>query len=161
MIKRAAEAHHSSPDTECFRQPHLFLPPLGWAVGIRTVTKPSSRASESPESADHQSPVPVIYPMVRTLEQVLNNDRNFYKITPLIPAPGCRVFVSCNVCADVLIGIVISLSLSEEESVIITIIGQSDEPHVIIQQFQTVEMIIITARVRPITAILSQTFSLT
>ena len=48
--------------------------------------------------------------MVRTSEQVLNNDRNFYKITPLIPAPGCRVFVSCNVCADVLIGIVISLT---------------------------------------------------
>ena len=48
--------------------------------------------------------------MVRTSEQALHNDRNFYKITPLIPAPGCRVFVSCNVCADVLIGIVISLS---------------------------------------------------
>ena len=76
------------------------------------------------------------------------------------PLGAIRVFVSCNVCADVLIGIVISLSLGEE-GVIITIIGQSDEAHVIIQQFQTVEMIIITARVRPLTTILSQTFSLT
>ena len=77
------------------------------------------------------------------------------------PLGALRVFVSCNVCADVLIGIVISLSLGEEGGVIITIIGQSDEAHVIIQQFQTVEMIIITAKVRPLTTILSQTFSLT
>ena len=78
------------------------------------------------------------------------------------PLGALRVFVSCNVCVDVLIGIVISLSLGEEEGVIITIIGRSDEAHVmIIQQFQTVEMIIITARVRPLTTILSQTFSLT
>lgn len=77
------------------------------------------------------------------------------------PLGALRVFVSCNVCVDVLIGIVISLSLGEEEGVIITIIGQSDEAHVIIQQFQTVEMIIITAKVRPLTTILSQTFSLT